>query len=217
MIRAVVCAAPMPLIERLRDLVGQGLEVDDLRKLHEHRSYDRFRRENDQSTVWHERFYDRVVPTEAWRAAYDALVHEVVVPLFGERLVYQAVPTFRVHLPGNVAVGELHTDADYGHGPDEVNVWVPLTDAAGSATIRVARRPGRDAADTCAPIDVDLGQIVVFDAVNYLHGNDVNDGPESRVSFDLRVVPAAIYADSDAVTVNTRRRLVLGEYFALSR
>ena len=37
-------------------------------------------------------------------------IQKVIKPRFGEEIVYQKIPTFRVHLPNNVSVGEFHKD-----------------------------------------------------------------------------------------------------------
>lgn len=53
-------------------------------------------------------------------AKYLKFIKDFIRPLFNnETLVYQKVPTFRVHLDNNVSVGEVHKDSDYGHAKNE--------------------------------------------------------------------------------------------------
>jgi len=215
-IQAIVARDDTGAIQDLRQVVQRHFGEVPLERLHDGRSYRLFDRAADQSTPMHRTFYDRVAPDPSWVDAYARLVTDVVRPLFAEPIAFQAVPTFRVHLPGNVAVGEFHTDAQYGHAPDAVNVWVPLTDARATATVHIAPRPGRAQAHECAPVDVALGSYLVFDGVHHLHGNHPNEEGYTRVSIDLRVIPMSAYRESDQKSVNTGSRLVIGDYYAES-
>jgi hypothetical protein len=69
-------------------------------------------RATDQRTRWHPRFYEA---GERWGPLYHSFVTEYVARLLSEPFLYQAVPSLRVQLPGNLAVGAYHRDAEYGH------------------------------------------------------------------------------------------------------
>jgi hypothetical protein len=44
---------------KFKELICDILEIDfDLQKLHIQKQYDKLSRENDQSTVWHKKYYD---------------------------------------------------------------------------------------------------------------------------------------------------------------
>ena len=43
-----------------RDIVSNWLETDDLSKLHKIKQYKHFVRDNDQSTMWHKIFYNKI-------------------------------------------------------------------------------------------------------------------------------------------------------------
>ncbi len=133
----------------------------------------------------------------------------MVSSFFTEPFYYQQIPTFRVQTPGNKAVGEFHTDAQYGHPAGEVNFWVPLTYTKPSSTILLASPTG------LRPMDADPGDMVVFDAVSRRHGNLINAEKHSRVSFDFRCLPVSRYRPSDAVSVNTGTKFAPGHYYAL--
>src|SRR5947209_1765182 len=96
-------------------VVIQGyLGTDRLEVIHKGADYELFTRESDQSTEFHRRFYDGL--DRDFENIYRRFLEEVVRPFIGEDLVFQRIPTFRVHLPDNVAVGEFHRDRDYSHG-----------------------------------------------------------------------------------------------------
>ena len=188
-------------------VVAEALYVDDLADL----AMDMLPRrtwQTDQESPWHELFYSRF--DLLWRSLFERFVHEVVAPLVSEPCYYQAKPTFRVHLPGNVAVGEFHTDAQYHHPQGETSWWVPLTPAFESCSVWIAGDGGY-----CAPSLVP-GQMIVFDAVNRRHGNLVNETGQARVSFDFRTLPVRLLpAVEGPPTKHSKLRFVPGGYYAI--
>lgn len=199
----------------LADIVAVMLEVSgSLADIHRSlvSQYAVFDRKNDQSTVFHRRFYDKFADLQA---AYSEFMAKVIRPRWGDRgLAYQRIPTFRVHLPGNLAVGEFHRDSDYGHSKHEVNYWVPLTECWGTNAVWIESQAG--AADYL-PRPMHYGQVLEFDGANLMHGNKVNETGHTRVSFDLRVLPLSAYEPSRKRTVNTGMPFTIGEggYFSL--
>ncbi len=177
-------------------------------------------REKDQSTVWHEWFYDKWSRLRFPQEAYKRLIEEVCGPyakMYSRhnhesddlcRLYYQAVPTFRVSAPGSVGVGEFHRDRDYGHPDGEWNFWMPLTKAFGTNTVWV------EGDYTLEPVQLRFGQIAVFDAVNLLHGNYPNATGVSRVSIDFRIIPGCRIPREPKKSINQKLAFVPGEYFA---
>lgn len=188
--------------------VEQIMEVETLSGLGSDSSYGRFRRETDQSTDYHKMFYasfDKVRPL------YRRFVDEVVGPLIAEPFCFQSIPTFRVHLPGNVAVGEFHRDADYNHPEGEINFWVPFTEAYESNTVWIEKTLGSGEYAPAPPLSP--GQFLIFDAVRWRHGNVANDTGATRVSFDFRCIPLSQYNEVEARSVNTNQKLTIGDYF----
>jgi hypothetical protein len=195
-----------PLIDYpFAELVADELHVDDLTGLSADLPQRTWR--TDQQSPWHGLFYDGFT---AWCWLFDLFVREVIGPLVGEPFYYQAVPTFRVHLPGNVAVGEVHTDAQYNHPPGEINYWLPLTPAADTASVWIQGDDGM----LHAP-DVEPGQFVEFSAVTRRHGNKINQTGRSRVSFDFRALPVRLLPLIEGPpTEHTKLRFVPGGYYA---
>ena len=123
-----------------RDIVEYWFEQDGilsmsgLSGLHYHKIYSLFDRKHDQSTIWHKCFYEKIRRDESFDNYYMKFLEDKIKPRFGEEIVYQKIPTFRVHLPGNVSVGEFHKDKHYRDGDwadkvQELNYFVPLTKA----------------------------------------------------------------------------------------
>ena len=87
------------------EIVQDWLETDDLTKLHDFKKYKLFKRVNDQSSMWHKMFYNQIRIDKRFDNLYTRFLEEEIKPTFGESIIYQKIPTFRVHLPGNIAVG----------------------------------------------------------------------------------------------------------------
>jgi hypothetical protein len=166
-------------------------------------------RDNDQSTPLHRSFYESFA--EHLEPLYQKFVraHAQTV-LDTTDFCYQRVPTFRAHLPGNLAVGEFHTDGEYHHQDGEVNFWVPFTRTWGNNSIWVETSPG---SGEYGSFSLEPGQYLVFDAVNLRHGNHVNDTGSTRVSWDFRCIPLSRYAPGGHSTITANKRLVIGDYF----
>src|SRR5690606_14485910 len=109
------------------------LEADNLSQIHTLKDYPLLSREQDQSTHWHKLYYNKFA-TELYDT-YLQLVKNIASRLSFDEIIYQKIPTFRVHLVGNLGVGEWHRDRDYNHDSNELNFWMPFTDTYDTNTI----------------------------------------------------------------------------------
>merc|ERR1712039_1150424 len=83
----------------------------------------------------------------------------------------------------------VHCDADYhGHHPTEANFWVPLVTVGGANTLWVESAPE---ADDFRPIALGLGDVLRFNGSRCRHHTVPNTTDVTRVSFDLRAIPAS--------------------------
>ncbi len=190
------------------ELVAGLLDVDDLAGIGP--AADVYAREDDQSHPLYKRFYAGFGRIED---VYLRFVREVAGPMLASRgtaIIYQRVPTLRIHLPGNVAVGEFHCDADYGHQEKEVNFWSPLTMAKGTSTIWVESLPGKQ---DYYPVDMEPGWLLMFNGVRLRHGNVLNQ-TGSRVSFDFRAMSEKNYDPAcKGESINTKMPFLIGGYY----
>ena len=166
--------------------------------------------ETDQLTVYHKHFYDNV--GTAFYLTYKAFIEEVVAPEFfpGVPILYQAVPTFRVHQPSNLAVAEFHRDKDYSHSEHEVNFYVPLTKASGNNTIWAESTEG---GGDFEPLEAEVGEAWVWMGSRLLHGNKLNDSGVSRVSLDFRILPKKDYEDTGLTSITNKTKMIIGDYW----
>jgi hypothetical protein len=169
----------------------------------------------DNKTWYHKKFYEPINEgISEFQILYDKFIFEVVSKLVDESsFLYQKTPTFRVHAPGNVAVGGWHKDSDYNHPPNEENFIVSLTPAYGTNTVWSESTPGLK---DFSPFIMDIGDMIQFDGNRCLHGNKTNDTGYTRVSFDFRIIPFSLYKENKSLkSISASRQFILGDYYSL--
>jgi sporadic carbohydrate cluster 2OG-Fe(II) oxygenase len=144
---------------------------------------------------------------EPWlRAAYAALARRTLEALVGNELAMQRQINLSVQLPHDAgSVLPVHSDVWAGDSPYEVVLWVPYVDCARTKSMyfcdaardadvqsRLAdlrRASAEDLYKLIEPdvefVDIAYGEVLVF-TQNILHGNRVNEEPETRWSSNCR-------------------------------
>jgi hypothetical protein len=193
------------------------LPIGGLSNLHYHKTYNLFIRDNDQSTIWHKSFYKNIKKDENFFMIYKDFLTNYIKPRFNEEIVFQKIPTFRVHLPGNISVGEFHKDKHYrdenwAEKVQELNYFLPLTKAYGTNTIWTETE--EDLGDF-QEIRANVGDCIEWSATKLTHCNKKNITRRTRVSFDFRVIPKSRYIDSNHLTINTKIPFGIGGYYGV--
>jgi ectoine hydroxylase-related dioxygenase (phytanoyl-CoA dioxygenase family) len=191
-----------------RKVIQEILEVNDLEKIHEVENYELLSREQDQKTIWHSKYYEKF--KEKFEPLYIEFISHIKERFEYPEIVYQKIPTFRVHMVENVGVGEWHKDRTYEHGITEVNFWLPFVDTYDTNTIWMESK--EDKGDYI-PYDVKYGEILVFDGANLTHGNKINKSKSSRISVDFRLVDPAKFIPNTKGSINMRTPFDIGGYF----
>lgn len=119
-------------------------------------------------------------------ALYVGFVAEVLGPLVGGVRSFQRPPTFRFHYSQRGS-SAFHRDRDYGVKPGRLNAWVPLTPVWGDNSLWIESEEG---CENYSPVELEVGQCLVFDGANLRHGSRWNSTSSTRVSFDLRFIGA---------------------------
>lgn len=167
---------------------------------------------SDSSTNLHKKFYDKY--HEGWpflTALYERFIKEVVSFHFDEDFLYQSFPTFRIHLPGNVAVGAFHADGDFGHPDGEINLILPLTNSDDTASVWVESEPKKGDFEA---LKMRAGELIRFNGNKLTHGNKTNETGITRVSMDFRVLPLSKYKeDGDLQSKTTGKKYKEGDYY----
>lgn len=154
------------------------------------------------------------------KSALSPMVYDLIESLAGENDYIQAVPNIRIHLPGKDTAIPFHSDLLYGHSQHETNYWMVLTPAFGTNSLWMCddRSTGflhdflksgasldqfqETAKLSATPIQTETPGLFTFCCAD-VHGSVKNTTDSTRVSFDIRTIPA------DA-PVGVKRR---GSYF----
>lgn len=164
--------------------------------------------ETDQTTKLHKQYYSK---QHLLLPLFEQFVGQVVRPLFTEEILYQAKPSFRCQFPNNLSVGAFHKDSDYGHHEQEINFFIPVTKCFKTNAMWIESSPN---SEDYIPVNLNVGQMLVFNGANLGHGNKLNKTGLTRVSFDFRVLPKSHYdPHNQRVTTNMRKRMIIGDYF----
>ena len=202
------------------NIISNILNTSNLSKIHEEdhfEGYDVFKREEDQGTKYHKLYYDNC--KERILDLYDKFVLNIIRPLYDEEIVYQKIPTFRLHFPGNIAVGEYHKDKWYRDKKwheevCELNYYLPFTKAYGTNTIWVESE--EDKGDF-SPMSVEYGECIQWNGSNLTHGNKQNKTNTTRISVDFRIMPYSKYKPSNHGAINTKVEFALGGYYKTTK
>ncbi len=153
----------------------------------------------------------------AFQALYHRFIRECVRLHFPYPFYFQATTTIRVHCPGGKNADHYpryHTDIGYGHPPQEINLWLPLTapaapqfhgfrrmdvehscrvlerfdyDFAPFIDKAVGDKPFNRTLDAFAPqVATPPGKVHAFDS-RCIHTGEPMQG-HTRISMDIRII-----------------------------
>lgn len=186
-------------------------DIEDLSQAHNHHQFELLKRENDQKTPFHKIYYHNF---ELIKPIYEDLIKYEILPIYGEAVVYQKIPTFRIQIPNNVGVGEWHKDKQYNHNQSEINFFLPFTPAFDTNTIWAESE--EDKGDF-TPIEGDYGDFIEWRGVSLTHGNKINQTNASRVSVDFRIIPLSQWKPAEGSAINTGVKFDIGGYYEIMK
>lgn len=196
-----------------RSIIIKHLCIENIEELH--KNIDNISLLNDYKTDQNTHLYKElytIFDKTDFLIYYTTLVHDLVFD--GNPLVYQKKPTFRIHLPDNLAVADWHKDDKYGHQDGEINYWLPFTDTFDTNTIWI--ESGVDT-NNYQPYSLKYGEILVFDGVNLRHGNKINQTGITRISMDFRAIPLNQFTETNQHTSSSGLKMSLNSYFELMK
>ena len=113
-----------------KETVQSMMDVDQLDMIHEVFEFpEKLEIIKDQNTILHDKFYEEMKKAEFTNLYKDFVSNFISnLEIFkNEKILYQTYPSFRIHQPNNIAVGQYHKDSDFGHNTHEMNFWLPFT------------------------------------------------------------------------------------------
>ena len=199
-----------------KETVQSMMDVDQLDMIHEVFEFpEKLEIIKDQNTILHDKFYEEMKKIEFTNLYKDFVSNFISnLEIFkNEKILYQTYPSFRIHQPNNIAVGQYHKDSDFGHNTHEMNFWLPFTNAWDTNAVWI----GDPDSDDHECMKVDYGQVANFDGANSLHGNKDNLTGKSRLSIDFRIFPLKFYNQQEqeqTQTLTQKKKFVIGEYWS---
>lgn len=202
-----------------KELISKLLECNDLSKIHQEKDFDELVKQSVHNThqfqqsEYHQKYYSNF---DLVRNIYENLLVDIVKPLYNnERIVYQSIPTFRLHFPNGLAVGMFHKDKDlrdydWHESIKEDNFYLPFTDSFGSNTIWAETE--EDKGDF-SPMNCKYGEIIQWDGTNLSHGNKVNITDSTRISIDFRVTTESQFHNNNNKSKNGKTEFAIGGYY----
>lgn len=167
---------------------------------------------------------------------YRRFLREVVLPLYCGveapqgcdedqfEAVVQTTPVLRVVMPSEHFATRPHKDAEYGHLPEELNFWVPLTPVWGSNSLFAEGFPGRE---DFRAFEGGAGDAIRFWGNQCAHYAEPNLTESTRVSFDFRVIPRSFWDAAEAAGSSAEAHaqrtfqhggdLTIGSYYSAER
>jgi len=118
----------------------------------------------------------------------------------GPDLLIQKSINVSIQLPNDeTSILPMHSDCNSGDSPYQLNIWIPLTDAEGTASMFIldTKRSmeglitivnGRECQllpNVDDYVDIKYGEYIIFSPA-FLHGNCLNSTSKTRVSLNLR-------------------------------
>ena len=214
----------------LAELVARMFDVlpEQMARLHDYsrQQYTPFSLGKEHLTEFHETYYFNVHPPTAdgitsrptelgqqFLDVYGGLVAQLENVHFRERTYFQKIPSFRIHLPRNLAIADTHRDKDDGQPPEEQHVFLPLSNAFGNNTVWAESEPDKH---DFSPLEADVGQFICWNGAYLLHRNRLNDTGLTRVSVDFRLIPVSQYVHRPELVSSVMKiPMVPGHYYTL--
>ena len=113
-------------VDRLNSVAPPSKHISELEKLHT--KYER-----EEIAGLYQTLYAFVAEPE-FQTLYREFIREYVFGVVGTTGSFQGRPGIRIHPPNGKTV-QFHCDEWYGHGPDVINFWMPLTRAFSTNTL----------------------------------------------------------------------------------
>lgn len=222
--------------EIMRLLVEKGIVAEqvEIEKLHEQvsdelKTYNFNDGVNKISTFFYE-------TDKQFESVYHQLIQYIRQHIVKEAFFFQATPTIRIHCPNGINSDHYpryHTDIGYGHPPEEINIWIPLTDLMEGHGFRImslanstevleqfdysfndfihSAIENKEFTQYChsqsKPVTTDFGNMLAFDSRCVHTGEPLK--AHTRASIDIRILPVSQYDNMDIEYQGSGRRKIL--------
>lgn len=153
-----------------------------------------------------------------------------------EPFYFQQTPTIRIHCPygkNSNHYPRYHTDIGYGHPPEEINIWLPLTHVLSGHGFKVMSFENskhileklnydfshfihqaihdKEFSDFCGSVaknvTTEFGKMIAFDSRCIHSGEPLK--VHTRISMDIRIIPLSKFKKMDITYQGSGRRKII--------
>lgn len=207
-------------VYQFKEIISRIFGCADLSKIHKKFEIDEISKKSIidthkfQQSEYHQIYYKNFSQI---KPLYEKFILEVIKKEYdGQNLIYQSIPTFRLHFPNGLSVGMFHKDKDlrdeeWHESIKEDNYYLPFTNSYGTNTIWYETQ--EDKGDF-VPMECNYGQVVKWDGTNLTHGNKINTTEDTRISIDFRIATEENFKNSIKKSKNEKTVFVLGGYYS---
>lgn len=194
-----------------RSAIADLYEVKTLENLHKQLSSSTCLVDSDSSSILHKIFYSSF--QNRLQVIYLEFLSKIIKSILNENFFYQRLPCIRIGLPGCKWLDRYHTDKEYNHPINELNINLPILIPSPSTSLRIESYPG---SGEFVYLDHSYGQFSFIDHINCLHGCEINNTQELFISLDFRLVleKHSSFAFNHLTSVNTKVPMKPGGYFS---
>lgn len=170
----------------------------------------------------------------------EAVYHQFILFLrhhfLKEAFWFQATPTIRIHCPNSENshhYPRYHSDISYGHPPEEINIWIPLTEIMEGHGFRLMNLQSsntvlnqfdydftafihsaihdkgltKDCDNLSQAVTTPFGKMLAFDSRCIHTGEPLKE--HTRISMDIRIIPNSRYETMNIQYQGSGRRKIL--------
>ena len=213
---------------KFKELISSIINIKYLELIHEEdyddgwdeKNYKKDLGKSLQETKFHRLYYNN---GDCFLKEYKRFIKKIIQPLYDIPILYQKIPTFRIHAHESRALGYgpddyekniikgVHRDRDFNHSEYESNFYLPFTDTNEQNTIWVESQSGKK---DYSPMMPKYGEVYKWNGANLYHGNKENQSGKSRISVDFRILPLDKYDEKNIKSSLTNKmKLTIGEYW----
>jgi len=183
----------------------------------------------DIETDLHKRFYHDIKTRPDFKELYCNFVKHIYSQFYPDEefMIYQSFPSVRFQFKNNTVVPPHYDSDEKGRHPiGENNFLVPITSMYRTNRLFIESEPGKKDFNG---IDMNYGELFMFDGNRCTHYNQRNIEPTLRISLDFRTIRCLDYTaylrNKDITITNPRDpdqvrkpvKMVIGGYYQAAR
>jgi hypothetical protein len=213
-------------LDEIHDILNYpGIIKEEDRKYY---SRKRMIGKDDRKCIFTKIFYEYYDNNNEFKNLYYKFLKEVVKPIYfpnEKYIVVQTTPNIRLQLPNTTTLGKLdtdpkediigiHNDSQFNHDESEYNFILAVTKMFGTNTIQFEPYPNSNLDfDKYSKVELNENQFGNYYLNKCLHYNKINKTNKTRISFDFRIIPFSKYSESSKITMTSKNKLIIGDYF----